>query len=264
MDQKSHSIRVRALVVVSCGGPKLYVPDCPFCSGTHCHSGCQVPVCSRCAIGKQAGLFFSWGPWNCTPEKLFLLIRLGAVNNFAVNMSITSRWPMARPAMRPVMKIIHVRARSRTIWKRWQWEQRLHVAKFDLTLIGTVDIVRLASTENPKKVRRKPDQQFAAQEVIACRNRLTHQTSTTKRLMSARSQVRFLSAFCQIKDGMPELFLKLDTSGICGAIRAPSLLAAYCKRTLTAERFISPVPRIEKEANAARKAVQGHAHYGSM
>ena len=66
-------IRVSALVVVSCGGPHIYVPDCQFCSGAHCHSGCLVPVCSRCAIGKHAGFFSCVGPWDCDPRKTVLV-----------------------------------------------------------------------------------------------------------------------------------------------------------------------------------------------
>jgi hypothetical protein len=71
---KAHSITVRALVIVTCGGPQLYVRDCPYCAGTHCHSGCEWPICSRCAIGKTAIFFLSAaGLRSCDPRKTVLI-----------------------------------------------------------------------------------------------------------------------------------------------------------------------------------------------
>jgi hypothetical protein len=69
VDKSIPIAEVPALVVVSCAGLHLCVRSCQFCSGTHWHHGCLVPVCSRCAKGQRLG-FLGVGPhWNCDLRK---------------------------------------------------------------------------------------------------------------------------------------------------------------------------------------------------
>jgi hypothetical protein len=67
--EKKPVVEAPALIVVTCEGPQLYVSKCPFCSSTHWHSGCLVPMCSRCAYGKQMSFFGGGISWDCDPRK---------------------------------------------------------------------------------------------------------------------------------------------------------------------------------------------------